>query len=72
MQGSKYYNSSQVLSGVFERQDRISRPIVVEETNMPFHFQQRSMTEEEQRKLMQKRIFEHPELYVSTHVVIDL
>lgn len=60
MQGSKYYSNSRVLSGVFEKQDKIGRPIIVEETNVPFHFQQRNMTAEEQKKLMQKRIFEHP------------
>jgi hypothetical protein len=44
MIGSKYYNNTQVLSGVFEKQDRLSRPIIVEETNIPFHFQQKNMT----------------------------
>lgn len=57
MQGSKYYSSSKILSNVFEKQDRMTRPVVVEETNVPFHFQQKSMTPEEQKKLLQKKIF---------------
>ena len=71
MQGSKYYSNTRVLSGVFEKQDKLTRPIVIEQTNIPFHFQQRNMTPEEQKKLMQKRIFEHPELYISTHVILS-
>jgi hypothetical protein len=29
MQGSKYYSNTRVLSGVFEKQDRMTRPIVI-------------------------------------------
>jgi uncharacterized protein (UPF0276 family) len=45
MQGSKYYSNNPILSKVFERQDKISRPIIVEETSIPFHFQQKGMNE---------------------------
>jgi hypothetical protein len=30
MQGSKYYSNSPILSRVFERQDKLTRPIIVE------------------------------------------
>lgn len=70
MDGSKYYSNNAYLSGVFQKQDRMNRPIMVEETDTPFHFKQREMSEEEHKKLQQKKIFEHPELYVSTHVSI--
>ena len=68
MDGSKYYSNNPYLSGVFQKQDRMNRPVLVAETDTPFHFKQREMSEEEQGKLIQKRIFEHPELYVNTHV----
>ena len=46
MNGSKYYSNSKYLSGVFQKQDRMSRPVLLEETDTPFHFKQREMSEE--------------------------
>jgi hypothetical protein len=41
----------------------------VEENSTPFHFLKREMNEDEQRQLMQKKIFDNPSLYISTHVL---
>lgn len=68
MQGSKYYGENRYLSSIFQKQQRQSKPIKVEQTNTPFHFLKRDMNEDEQKQLLQKKIFDNPSLYISTHV----
>ena len=70
MEGTKYYGENRYLSSIFEKQDRQNKPIRVEETSTPFHFLKREMGEEEQRQVLQKKIFENPALYISTHVPV--
>jgi hypothetical protein len=69
MEGSKYYGENRYLSSIFQKQERQSKPIKVEETNTPFHFLKRDMNEDEQKQLLQKKIFDNPSLYISTHVL---
>ena len=68
MDGSKYYGENRYLSSIFHKQERQSRPVQMEETNPPFHFMKREMTEEETKQMLQKKIFDNPSLYISTHV----
>ena len=70
MDGSKYYGENRYLSSIFQKQERQQRPVQLEETNPPFHFLKRELSEEEQKQLMQKKIFDNPSLYISTHVAV--
>ena len=70
MQGSRYYGENKYLSSIFQKQERQNKPIKIEETNTPFHFLKKEMSEEEHRQLMQKKIFNNPEQYASTHVCL--
>ncbi len=69
MEGSKYYGENKYLSSLFQRQERQGKVIKVEETSTPFHFLKKQMTEEEHRLMIQKKIFDNPSLYISTHVI---
>ena len=71
MDGSKYYGENRYLSSIFHKQERQSRPVQMEETNPPFHFMKREMTEEETKQMLQKKIFDNPSLYISTHVLMQ-
>lgn len=71
MERSKYYVENGYLNSIVLKQDK-NRPITVQEVDTPYHFRQKEMSSYEKNKVVQLKILESPDLYMHTHVQLQI